>query len=61
VFSDFKGLAKQLLTLTNSDDPQYYAPAFQLALDMLFRLKQYDRMVNVMLDHSMIFEALTIV
>jgi len=60
VFGRFKDLAKLLLILSNPASYQYYPPAFQLAVDMLFKLGEYDEMVDAMLNRKMVFEALHI-
>lgn len=65
VLSDTLELARQLLELgckENQEDQEnydgYYAPAFQMGLDMMQRLKKYDEIVVALINEGMILKAL---
>lgn len=72
VFSDSLDLAKVLIALGTSEGPsnssvaaegkkqrkQYYEPAFQLGLDMLQRLKQWQEIVIALINEQQVMKAL---
>jgi hypothetical protein len=58
IFNDSKDLAFILLRLANPNSATYYAPAFQLGMDMLFRGKAYDEVADTLLDCHQVYEAL---
>eukprot|EP00470_Lotharella_oceanica_P010730 CAMPEP_0170185070 /NCGR_PEP_ID=MMETSP0040_2-20121228/35539_1 /TAXON_ID=641309 /ORGANISM="Lotharella oceanica, Strain CCMP622" /LENGTH=269 /DNA_ID=CAMNT_0010431351 /DNA_START=177 /DNA_END=986 /DNA_ORIENTATION=- len=56
VLQDSKDFALQLISLQNQ-----YEPAYQLGLDMLYRLSAFTEMMKVLLDHDQVLEALQLV
>lgn len=58
VFNDTKEFAGVLIALANPGHLNYYPPALQLAVDMLYRMKSYDFLIDLFMDNKMVYEAL---
>ncbi|CAG9322635.1 unnamed protein product [Blepharisma stoltei] len=58
VFNDTKEFASLLITLATPNNPNYYPPALQLAVDMLYRMRAFDVLTDAFIENQMIYEAM---
>mmetsp|Transcript_13289 Transcript_13289/g.24931 ORF Transcript_13289/g.24931 Transcript_13289/m.24931 type:complete len:617 (-) Transcript_13289:3160-5010(-) len=61
VFSDSREIAQALLVLSNPNNHKHYLPAYQLAIDMLCRMKATEDVAEALIERHNLFEALEFV